>query len=94
VGKCGIMLQHNTQYIQTKIVLDDGLSPTWDYLRKEYKVLDKSGIIRLALRSLEKETKKQAQKDQSDSFVYNSDSFKDEEEFSNWWTKHKHELRI
>lgn len=48
-----------TQALQVKLSMDKGLKNVWDYLSEEYKGLDKSGIVRLALNNLAKVTKRE-----------------------------------
>ena len=52
------MTTANPQTLQFRLSLDQRLKNTWGYLMREYQTLDKAEIIKLALNSLEKETKR------------------------------------
>lgn len=94
------MRNQNTQTIQVKLSLDEGLKNIWSQLTEEYQGLDKSGIIRLALNNLAKTVKREEAelaKFDMDEFFRDLDKGKSgmtEKEFAVWWNKNKQDLRI
>lgn len=94
------MRNSNTQTIQVKLSLDEGLRSIWGELTEEYKGLDKSGIVRLALNNLAKTLKRdeaRAAKFNLQEFFNDLDKGKSgmtEKQFAAWWNKNKKDLRI
>jgi len=89
------MLTMNTSTpanLQFKLSLDSGLFEVWSYLQKEYKGLDKTGIVRLALSSLFKEAKRKQRLMSIDEIFSELESRKEgmtEQEVFDWWNKNK-----
>lgn len=88
------MKSSNSQNLQIKLSLDQGLKKTWQLLAQEYQALDKASIIRLALNNLAKETKIRMEKIERELFQYldeveNRKDGMTEEEFFKWWNKNK-----
>lgn len=78
--------------LQFKLSLDQGLFEVWNYLQREYKGLDKTGIVRLALSSLFKVTKKRTQFmgiEEILSELETKGKGMSEQEVYNWWNKNK-----
>lgn len=78
--------------LQFKLSLDSGLFEVWSYLQKEYKGLDKTGIVRLALSSLFKEAKRKQRLMSIDEIFSELESRKEgmtEQEVYDWWNKNK-----
>lgn len=82
-----------TSNLQLKLSLDEGLTDIWGYLKKEYQGMDKSSIVRLALNTLFKETKRSQYR------LYSIEEIlkeleggaegMTEKEIYNWWNKNK-----
>ena len=87
------MKKTNSQNLQVKLSLDEGLKKTWRLLEQEYQALDKASIVRLALNNLVKMTKTQENKlytiDEILDMVENRTEGMTEEEFFEWWNKNK-----
>jgi hypothetical protein len=87
-----------TSHLQVKLTLDDGLNNVWGFLTKEYEGLDKTGIIRLALNTLAKTTKRQnniISEKKMALFLSELDERQTgmtETEFTKWWNTHKKEI--
>lgn len=78
--------------LQFKLSLDQGLFEVWNYLQREYKGLDKTGIVRLALSSLFKETKNKQKLMDIGEVLTELESRNEgmtEQEAYNWWNKRK-----
>lgn len=78
--------------LQFKLSLDQGLFEVWNYLQREYKGLDKTGIVRLALSSLFKETKNKQKLMDIGEVLTELESRSEgmtEQEAYNWWNKRK-----
>lgn len=88
----------NTQTIQVKLSLDEGLKNVWGTLTREYQGLDKSGIVRLALNNLAKiadRERSKAAKFDMEEFFNDLDKGKSgmtEKQFAVWWNKNKNNL--
>jgi len=81
-----------SENLQFKLSLDSGLFEVWSYLRKEYKGLDKTGIVRLALSSLFKETKNRSRFmgiDEILSELESNGKGMSEQEVYDWWNQNK-----
>lgn len=83
-----------TTNLQIKLSLDEGLQNIWKYLSKEYEGLDKASIVRLALSTLAKFTKRQELYDEDMLFSYLDELDKTgqgmtEEDFFKWWNENK-----
>jgi len=78
--------------LQFKLSLDPGLGEVWRYLQKEYKGLEKTGIVRLALSSLFKETKRKTKFMSIDEILTQleeSGRGMSEKDIYDWWNKNK-----
>ncbi|CAN5172311.1 hypothetical protein BH09PAT1_BH09PAT1_1710 [soil metagenome] len=85
------------QNLQFKLSLNEGLANIWSYLTQEYEGLDKASIIRLALTTLAKTTKRQQSALPADILGVLADMKKNEkgiseDEFFTWWNKNKSTL--
>ena len=81
--------------LQVKLSMDEGLKEVWDSLENRYKALGKSGIIRLALDKLDKETLATKYDYLLEEVLEDIDNRKDgftEDEFAIWWNKNKNTL--
>lgn len=84
-----------TPTIQLRLSMDKGLENIWKYLTRQYEGLDKASIIRLALNTLAKETKKTEYAtltdimNEADNIADNSMS---EDEVFTWWNDNKSSL--
>ena len=81
--------------LQVKLSMDEGLLEVWGNLQNRYKALGKSGIIRLALDKLEKETSAIKYDYLLEEVLGDIDNRKDgftEDEFAIWWNKNKNTL--
>ncbi len=87
----------SAQSIQLRLSLDEGLKNVWSYLSHEYEGLDKASIVRLALNTLAKTTKKQELLT-TDNVLELLEKLKttekgmNEEEFFEWWNIKKSSL--
>ena len=85
-----------TSTIQLRLSLDQGLENIWNYLTQQYEGLDKASIIRLALNTLAKQTKKTEYLTFSD-MMNELDNINDnamtEEEVFEWWNTNKSSLK-
>jgi hypothetical protein len=86
------------QSLQIKLSMDKGLKSTWEYLTKEYEALDKASIMRLALNSLVKESKRKYTVDTFDleTFIEKKRLRQDgmtEDEFCRWWNDNKDTIK-
>jgi len=82
--------------IQVKLSLNQGLEETWNMLSKEYKELDKSGIIRLALHNLAKKITQEKINQEMHSLVRELESNYEgmsEEEFEDFWNTNKRKFK-
>jgi len=86
----------NSQNLQIKLSLDQGLKKTWYLLKKEYEALDKASIVRLALNNLAKQSTAKEYKEYLDNsldeILEEIESRKEgmtEQEFFDWWNKNK-----
>lgn len=86
-------MSSQTQNLQIKLSLDEGLQNVWKYLSQEYQGLDKASIVRLALSTLAKTTRRQEAEvlplDASFKKLDDSREGMTEEEFFEWWNKNK-----
>jgi len=82
-----------TSNLQLKLSLDEGLTNIWGYLKKEYQGMDKSSIVRLALNTLLKETKRSQYRLYSiEEILKELESVNEgmtENEIYDWWNKNK-----
>ncbi len=82
-----------TSNLQLKLSLDQGLTDVWGYLKKEYQGLDKSSIVRLALNTLFKETKRSQYRLYSIEEIIKelevANEGMTEKEIYNWWNQNK-----
>ncbi|MEK7597902.1 MAG: hypothetical protein AAB441_04625 [Patescibacteria group bacterium] len=87
------MSNGTTSNLQLKLSLDQGLTDVWGYLKKEYQGLDKSSIVRLALNTLFKETKRSQYRLYSIEEILKElegvNEGMTEKEIYNWWNKNK-----
>ncbi|MDO8610534.1 MAG: hypothetical protein Q7R95_08365 [bacterium] len=86
-----------SQSIQMRLSLDEGLKNIWNYLAKEYKGLDKASIVRLALNTLAKTTRKQELLTVSNVLevlekLKTNEKGMNEDEFFKWWNTSKSSL--
>lgn len=87
----------SSQSIQMRLSLDEGLKNVWNYLAKEYEGLDKASIVRLALNTLAKTTRKQELLTVSNVLAVleklkTTEKGMDEDEFFEWWNTNKSSL--
>jgi len=86
------MSTNTSANLQFKLSLDSGLFEVWSYLQREYKGLDKTGIVRLALSSLFKETKSRSRFMSIDKILSTLETRgkgMSEQEVYDWWNKNK-----
>ena len=87
------MLDQRLRQVQLKLSLDEGLTNIWGYLKKEYQGMDKSSIVRLALNTLFKETKRSQYRLYSiEEILKELESVNEgmtENEIYDWWNKNK-----
>ena len=87
----------NSDNLQVKLSFDEGLKNAWSYLIREYEGLDKASIIRLALNTLVKTTRKQ-QTVPSDQVLdviadlKRKEKGMNEKDFFVWWNENKSKL--
>ncbi|PIZ64183.1 hypothetical protein CO051_01495 [Candidatus Roizmanbacteria bacterium CG_4_9_14_0_2_um_filter_39_13] len=80
--------------LQVKLSMDEELAKAWNLINFEYKTLNKSGIIRLAINDLAKKTSDKLYNSLLDYFeeLDKNSGGMTEDEFAVWWNKNKHSL--
>lgn len=86
-----------TNTIQVRLSLDEGLDRAWNYLQDYYQGLDKASLMRLAISTLTRETKKNEDVTFAELFAEfdkSATASATEEEVAAWWNENKSSFRL